>query len=134
MKKKYETYNHAKVHIRYHLIFSTKYRKSWMQGEVINELKKVFLDISSKSDFRILHIGIDQTHVHLLVSSRPHFSIEQIVRRLKMVSTRRLFSYNENYFRSFYWKKRQIWSGGYFCSTIGEVSENNIISYITNQG
>ena len=27
MKKEYERYSHAKVHIRYHMILSTKYRR-----------------------------------------------------------------------------------------------------------
>lgn len=92
-------------------------------------LKSLGYNVCNAHDPRALYHICGLSH-----TSRPHFSIEQIVRRLKMVSTRRLFNSNENYFRSFYWKKRQIWSGGYFCSTVGEVSEDKVSNYIKNQG
>ena len=37
--------------------------------------------------------------------------------------------------RHYYWLgKHIIWTHGYFCSTIGEVSEENLKHYIENQG
>lgn len=131
--KRYETYNHAKTHIRYHLIFSTKYRRDCLSG-IESELREVFKEISDKGNFRVLDMGIDGDHVHFLVKSCPSMSIEQIVRRLKQVSTRRLWQRCEEYLRRYYWKKRVIWSGGYFCGTVGEVSEDKVMGYIRSQG
>ena len=40
----------------------------------------------------------------------------------------------KEYLKQFYWKKQVLWTGGYFCSTIGEVSEKTLIHYIETQG
>ena len=133
MGKKYETFNHAKAHIRYHIIFSTKYRRDCLAG-IEDSLTQCFNDIASRSNFRILEIGIDRNHVHLFVKSCPTFTVLQIVRRLKQVSTRRMWGAHEEHLSRFYRKKRVLWSNGYFCSTVGEMSEETIKNYIKNQG
>ncbi len=134
MFKEYESFNHAKTHIRYHVIFSTKYRRHCLDG-IKEDLFGCFNDIASHSHFKILRAGVDGDHVHLLVKSCPTFSIYQIVRRLKQVSTRRMWKSHEDYLRKYYWGKcRKLWTNGYFCSTIGEMSEETVRKYIENQG
>lgn len=133
MKDKYKTYAHAKTHIRYHLIFSTKYRRDCL-SEISEELVKIFNEISQKSHFKVLHIGIDKNHVHLLVKSCPSMSISNIVQRLKSMSTYILWQSHSDILKKYYWKKHKLWTRGYFCSTIGEASENTVIKYIKNQG
>ena len=133
MKKKYETYNHAKVHLRYHIIFSTKYRRNCLD-EIKNDLVTVFYEIANISKFRILEIGVDKNHVHLFVKAPPSISVTQIVKRIKSMSTIRLCKLNEDYLSKFYWKKKVLWTHGYFCSTVGEMNESTIINYIQTQG
>lgn len=133
MKKVYETYGHAKCHIRYHFIFSTKYRRSCLNG-IEDELRRVFDEIAEKGDFKILRVGVDKNHVHLFVKSRPSVSIFRIVRILKQVSTRRMWQRCPDVLSKYYYGKRCLWSSGYFCSTVGEMSEDTIIRYIENQG
>jgi len=42
---------------------------------------------------------------------------------------------NEEYLKKYYWKGKHIlWTHGYFCSTIGDVSEQTLKKYIENQG
>lgn len=131
--KKYETFNHSKVHIRYHIIFSTKYRKKWLIN-LEKEVKQIMLDISNKSDFKILNIGIDKNHIHFFIKSNANFSILQIVRRLKQISNRKIWDNYNEILKTYYWKKKKVWTGGYFCSTIGSTNEENIIKYINEQG
>ena len=132
MKKEYESYNHAKCHIRYHMIFSTKYRKPCLQG-IEKEVERVLQEIASHGNFRIVKVGIGVDHVHLLVRSRPSVSISSIVRRLKQVSTRMLWSCHESHLRGFYWgRKRVVWTNGYYCSTVGEMSEDIVEAYIAS--
>ena len=133
MKKEYESYNHAKVHIRYHLIFSTKFRRDCLNG-IKEDLIECFNDIASHSHFKILNVGTDRNHVHFFIKSCPTFAVYQIVRRLKQVSTRRMWKKHETYLRQYYWKKKKLWTNGYFCSTVGEISEETIQKYIENQG
>ena len=42
-----------------------------------------FRKVESKSNFEIHAIELDKDHVHMLVSFKPHYSIEQVVKRLK---------------------------------------------------
>jgi len=56
---------------------------------------------------------------------------------MKQYSTYRI--YNDvaasAWLKQFYWKKKRVlWTHGYFCSTIGEVSEEKLKEYIENQG
>ena len=131
---KYQTYSHAKTRLRYHLIFSTKFRRKCLDqihDSVINAFRKV----EQKSNFDILAIELDKDHAHMLVSFKPCYSIEQVVRRLKQMSTFYIYQKEYDYLKKFYWKQKNVlWTHGYFCSTIGEVSEKKIIEYIKNQG
>lgn len=130
----YESFNHAKTRLRYHIIFSTKFRR-----KCLNEIRDIVLDsfryAESISHLKILVMELDNDHIHFLVSFPPAYSIEQTVRRMKMISTNYVYERCENYLKKFYWKdKRLLWTHGYFCSTIGEVSEQTVKHYIENQG
>lgn len=134
MKKEYERYSHAKVHIRYHIILSTKYRRNIL-NDIENEVKEIFYNISSRCNFKIIKLGIDRNHVHFLIKSCPSLSILQIVRRLKQLSTNELWKQKEEHLKQFYYgKHKMLWSKGYFCATVGEASEETIEKYIDNQG
>jgi putative transposase len=78
---------------------------------------------------------LDKDHIHLLMEFNPCYSISQVVRRLKQLTTWYIWRDNEQWLKKFYWSgKRVLWTGGYFCSTIGEVSEKIIVHYIESQG
>ena len=131
---KYQTYSHAKTRLRYHLIFSTKFRRKCL-NKIHDAVIDAFRKVEEKSNFKIVAIELDEDHVHMLVSFKPHYSIEQVVRRLKQMSTFYIYQKEYEYLKQFYWKQKNVlWTHGYFCSTIGEVSENKIIEYIKNQG
>lgn len=133
MNKCYETFNHAKTSLRYHLIFSTKYRRKCLNN-IKDTVFNAFKYCESISDFKILTMELDKDHIHLLVNIPPHYSIEQTVRRLKQITTAYLYKNEYCYLKKFYWKRNIIWTHGYFCSTIGEVSEQTLKHYIENQG
>ena len=130
----YKTYSHAKTRLRYHLIFSTKFRRKCLT-DIHDSVIEAFQYADKKSDFSILTMELDKDHIHLLIEFKPKYSIEQVVRRLKQLSTSYLWRRHEDYLRKYYWKQRNIlWTRGYFCSTIGEVSEQTLRKYIENQG
>ena len=132
--KRYKSFGHAKTRLRYHLIFSTKYRTTCLLG-IEDQVKAAFHAAEKVSHFRILEMEIDRNHIHFLVEIPPKYSIEQTVRRLKQFSTNTLYREIPGHFRRFYRKRRHVlWTGGYFCSTIGNVSEAKVVDYIRNQG
>ena len=136
MQKFYETFGHAKTRIRYHIIFSTKYRR-----KCLNAIRDIVLEsfrmAEQKSKLTIYEMELDNDHIHFLINIPPSISISDSVRLLKQYSTYYIYknSFAAIHLRKFYWGAKQLlWTSGYFCSTIGEVSEETLRYYIENQG
>lgn len=131
-----ERFSHAYTRLRYHVVLTFKYRRCVASAEVVKNLDRIFREIGEHSHFDVLYTGFDGDHVHIFVKSCPSFSVLQIVRRLKQVSTRRLWCMMGDYLSGFYYGKRRgnLWTGGYYCSTVGEITEESAIRYIVNQG
>ena len=129
----YNSKNHSKFILRYHIILVCKYRKNLMiqYGEFV---KENMLSISQKYDFIILEIEVDKNHIHLLVESEPKVSPLMIVRVLKQQTTIRLWDEFSDKLQKHFWKERTFFTDGYFVSTIGEVSTETLRKYIQNQG
>lgn len=131
---KYTSFGHAKTRLRYHIIFSTKYRKKCL-NQIHDSVINAFKRSEENSHFKILQIELDKDHIHLLITFKPFLSISQVIRRLKQLSTKYIWEDNKDFLKTFFYKKEKIlWTNGYFCSTIGEVSEETLKHYIENQG
>ena len=134
MTHEYKSIAHAKTSLRYHIIFSTKYRRKALVG-IEGTVLEAFRDAEAQSDFRIIEMNTDKDHIHLLVTFKPALSIEQVVRRMKQLTTRYIWDHETTHLQKVYRKNKQVlWTNGYFCSTIGEVSEATVVEYIRNQG
>ena len=130
---KYDSLKHAKYKIRYHIIFSTKYRRKILtpiRDEILSYMK-----LAETKDFHIKTQEIDKDHIHLLVYATPNIAPFEIVSRLKQYSTYNVWKNFHDYMSYYYWSgKHYLWTRGYFCSTIGDVSDKTIRHYIENQG
>ena len=74
-------------------------------------------------------------HIHILIRATPTCQISEIIHKLKQISAYDMWQMHNQYLSKFYQSgKHHLWSRGYFCSTIGEVSESKIKEYIENQG
>lgn len=71
----------------------------------------------------------------MMIEFKPNLSISSIVNRLKSISTNYLYRKCGNYLKRFYWKEKNVlWTHGYFCFSIGMISEETLRKYIENQG
>ena len=130
---KYDSLKHAKFRIRYHIILSTKYRRPLLT-KVRDELLS-YMRTAENKDFVILEQEIDKDHIHLLIKATTNIAPTTIVHRLKQQSTDYMWTNHHNYMSYWYWSgKHYLWTRGYFCSTIGEVSEQKLKEYIETQG
>ena len=127
----YDRRPHSKYLILYHIIFVTRYRRKILN---IIDIASIFRQIELVSNFKIVEIGVDVDHVHLLIQSVPDLSISQIIRRMKQVSTKLCWNQYSEILRKFYWKKRILWSDGTFACTIWNVSLATAREYIQKQG
>lgn len=138
MKNQYENCSHQKFKMRYHIIFSTKYRKKLL-GPLIEDIKAYMKRAQSMQDkwsIEVMEIDpLKPDHIHFLIRATPVCQISKIVHKLKQVSTYDVWQNHHSYMSRWYWSgKHHLWTRGYFCTTIGEVSEKTLKNYIENQG
>lgn len=81
-RKRYRTYSRAKTRLRYHFIFSTKFRRRCL-GQISQTVLDAFRYVESKSNFSILEMELAEDHIHFLMEFKPKYSIEQVVSRMK---------------------------------------------------
>lgn len=132
--RKYYSKDSCKFLMQYHLIFVCKYRKKLITTKVADDMKQIMFEISQKYDFEIKTMETDLDHIHFLISSTPQISVSQIVRVLKQESTIRIWKLHFNFLKKHFWKEHTFWTDGYFCTTIGDVSQATLQKYIEEQG
>lgn len=130
---KYDSLKHPKYVIKYHIIFSTKYRKKLLSSVRDDILR--YMKCAETKDFEILLQEVDKDHIHLLIKATPNIAPYEIAHRLKQQSTYLIWKEHNSYMKQWYWSnKHHLWTRGYFCSTIGDACADTIMNYIKNQG
>lgn len=118
--------------INYHIVWSVKYRRKVLGGNIEQYLKQVFREIAEAKDFNLVLTEIgEQDHVHVFVSAHPKIAPSYIAKMLKGISGRKLFLQFPEIKQSL-WKGR-LWNSSFYIETIGSISEDSIKKYIANQ-
>lgn len=137
-KRKLQSNAYSKHLILYHLIFVAKYRRKIFINRPFGEdLKNEFIAISNKYDFSIDTIDLDYSkpdHIHILVRSIPDLGPAQIVRVLKQKANIWTWKNYSSWLGTFYWKSRHLFTRGYYCSLVGNVSAQQVAEYLEAQG
>jgi putative transposase len=136
---KYDSLSHQKYSIRYHIIFSTKYRKNILKGEMSDKIKSYMKIVEQRQDkwkIEIMEIDPEKpNHIHFLIKSCPSLAPYEIIHDLKQTSTYLAWKENHDYMAHYYWTgQHHFWTRGYFCSSIGDACTKTIWNYIKNQG
>ena len=125
--------SHNRSILMYHIVCPSKYRRVVFSDEVDHMLKKVCLEISDRYEIYFLEIGVDKDHVHFLVQSVPMYSPTKIVRIIKSITAREIFSRVPEVKKKLW--GGQFWSKAYYVSTVGKHGdEKKIANYVRNQG
>ena len=121
------------TNLRYHLILTTKYRRPALQG-IEQSIYDAFREVEKVSDFKIIEMNVeDGNHIHLVLKMSPRYSVSSMVNRIKGITTHLVWEREPQHLSRFYRKgKRALWTGAYFCSTMGDVSHNIVLRYIQN--
>ena len=133
-----QTNSHCKNLILYHLIFVCKYRRKCFSNMDFAEILKLrFFEIAKKYGFEIDTIDLDYSkpdHIHILVRSIPDLSPAQIVSVLKQEVNIWAWKNYSSWLGTFYWKSHHLFTRGYYCSSIGNVSAQQVAEYLESQG
>ena len=131
MAKEYSKASHVVYDIKYHIIWVTKYRYKVLGGNLSIRLRELIRQGCEARGMRIVQGNIGKDHVHMLLSCPPSLAVSKIVQYLKGRSSRLL---QEEFpeLKKRYWGQH-LWGRGYFCATVGSVTEETIRRYIENQ-
>ena len=120
--------SHTVFDIEYHFVWVTKYRYKVLQGDVALRVRELVRQTCEAFEIRILSGAVSKDHVHILVSAPPTMAPSEIMRRIKGRSASKLF---EEFppLKKRYWG-RHFWARGYFCATVGKMTDEMIKEYI----
>ena len=127
----YKKGSHAVYDIEYHIVWITKYRYKVLQGKIAERLREVLRQGCEAHGMTIVRGSIGKDHVHMLVSCPPTLAPSKIVQLLKGRSSKLMQEEFEE-LRKRYWGQH-LWARGYFCRTVGVVTEEMVKEYIENQ-
>ena len=123
--------SHVQFEMEYHLVWTTKYRYRILSGRIAERCRELIRQSCNAMEINIMKGSIGKDHVHLLVSCPPNICVSKIVQQLKGKTSRVLLSeYKE--LKKRYWGQH-MWAVGYFCRSVGDVSNEIIKEYIESQ-
>ena len=127
----YTSGSHTVHDIKYHIIWVTKYRYKNLKGEVAKRLRELIRQGCEARGMTIITGSIGHDHVHLLLSCPTDLAPSKIAQYLKGRSSKLLQdAYPE--LKKRYWGQH-MWARGYFCATVGSVTDEMIREYIERQ-
>ena len=124
----YRKGSHTVYNIQYHFVWVTKYRYHILAGEVKLRVREIIRQICQQHDFLIEQGHVSKDHVHILFSAPTHMSASQIMQKIKGRSSR-VLQQEFPHLKKRYWGQH-IWARGYFCTTVGQVTDQMIRDYI----
>ena len=126
----YESLAHSKWDCTYHIVFIPKGRRKDLYGKVRKYLGKVFHDLASQRECKIVEGHMVQDHVHMLIKIPPKYSVAEVVGFIKgksAIAIAREFSGRQRNFNG-----EKLWARGYAVSSVG-FNEEQIRAYVKNQ-
>jgi putative transposase len=120
--------SHTVFKIEYHFVWVTKYRYQILKGDVGERVRELVRQTCEAFEIRMLKGVVSKDHVHILVSAPPELAPSEIMRRIKGRTASKLFEEFPT-LKQRYWG-RHVWARGYFCATVGEMTEAMIKDYL----
>ena len=116
---------------QYHIVWVTKYRYKVLKGPIAYRLREILRQICEKNYIVIIKGNIRNDHVHMLISCPPTIAPAKIVQYMKGRSSKMLQDEFPE-LKKRYWGQH-LWAVGYFCRTVGTVTEEIVKEYVENQ-
>lgn len=131
LKDRYKKGAHTVLDLKYHFVWKTKYSYKILKGELALRVRDILRNIAIEKDIEIIRGNVRPDHIHILISAPAYISVSKIAQILKGKSSHRLQKEFPE-LRKKYWGQH-LWARGYFCTTLGAVTEELIKQYIENQ-
>ena len=117
----------------YHIQLTIKYRKSLFTEKIERIVVDMVKGMNERYDIEFSHIGFDKNHVHFLCRFLPKYSGGQVIRLVKSITAKRIFSEAPEIKKELW--GGEFWSDGYYIATVSGRGDRRIIEkYIEKQG
>ncbi len=123
--------SHVQYDIQYHIVWTTKYRYKVLVNKIALRAREIIRQCCNSMDVTIIKGSVGKDHIHILVSCPPNLSVSKLVQQIKGKTSRVLLNEYKDLKRR-YWGQH-LWSSGYFCRSVGTVTQEIIKEYIENQ-
>lgn len=119
---------HTVSRLTVHIVWSTKYCYSVLQGDIQKDCRKILIQIFDTEGIKILKGVVSRDHVHMHIEYRSSQNISTIVKKLKGRSSRKL---QEKYpgLGKRYWG-RYFWAIGFGCWSTGNITDKMVNEYL----
>ena len=122
---------HVQYDLQYHLVWTTKYRYKVLNGKIAERTRELIRQCCKSMDITIIKGAISKDQIHILISCSPSISLSKIVQQIKGKTSRMLLQEYKDLKRR-YWGQH-LWASGYFCRSVGVITDKIIKEYIENQ-
>ena len=122
---------HVQYDLQYHLVWTTKYRYKVLNGKIAERTRELIRQCCKSMDITIIKGAISKYHIHILISCPPSISLSKIVQQIKGKTSKMLLQEYKDLKRR-YWGQH-LWASGYFCRSVGVITDKIIKEYIENQ-
>jgi putative transposase len=110
--------------LTYHIVFSTKLRRTLIGDDSATELYKYVAGIIREHDSQPIEINGVEDHIHILTGIAPTIAVSDMVRLIKSNSSK---WFNENHAGRFGWQT------GYAAFTVSHSQQNAVRTYVLDQ-
>jgi REP-associated tyrosine transposase len=123
---------HAVYDLKYHFVWTPKYRKQLLKGDVAEFMETTLRRIAEEYEWEIDELAVQADHVHVFMHVAPRYAPAQVVQIMKSISAREAFE-------AFPQLRKQLWAGefwgaGYFVRSVGDAVTAEVIrNYIRYQ-
>ncbi len=123
--------SHVQYDLEVHIVWTTQYQYKVLQGRIAERAREIIRQSCKSMNVNIINGSVGKEHIHLLVSIPPNLSVSKLVQQLKGKTAHVLL--NEYLDLKKRYCGQHLWSAGYFCKTVGNITKETIINYIESQ-
>ena len=125
MPNKANSLSHTKWILKYHIVFTPKYRRKIIYNQYRKDLSEILRQLCHYKGVELIEGHMMSDHVHMLVSIPPKISISSFMGYLKGKSALMMFDKHANL-------KYKFGNRHFFVSSVG-VNKATIMKYIEEQ-
>lgn len=129
VEKVYKSNKNIMYSCKYHIVWSPKYRRKVLVGEVETRLMELIEETCLELNVDIIRMEILPDQVHLLIDVDPQFGIHKAIKRIKGKSSKVL----RDEFKHLTTKLPTLWTNSYFATTVGGAPLSAINEYMDSQ-